>query len=69
MNKAAHCLQCNESFSHTIVSKGALEIHMETSGYNTICRQPAPEHNEILSLRGSKIGINSICHSDNSDFD
>lgn len=42
---------------------------METSGHYTIRRKPACEHNRILSVRGSKIGINSICHTDILDFD
>lgn len=54
INTIGHCfLQRNDSFSHTFayVSKGALEIRMETSGHNTICREPAREHNGILSLK------------------
>lgn len=42
---------------------------METSGCNVICREPYPEHNRILSLKGSKNVINSILLDDNLDFD
>lgn len=58
ISNGAHCFfNGNESFSYavTYVSLVALEIHMETSGHNTICSLP--------------VGVMESCHSEGAKLE